>query len=61
LQDWVLAGLFLSDFAFAQVDLFLPAGGAVELLIVFAEIKTAVVQTLVEVFACYFFADLLEL
>ena len=56
-----MRSLFQGDFLLAQFYLLLPALGTVELLVVLAEVEAAVVEALVEVFGCHFFAELLEL
>jgi hypothetical protein len=53
--------LLLNDFPFPHFDFSLPTGRTVEFLVVFAEVKAAVVQTLVEILAGYLLASLLEL
>ena len=52
--------LLLYDFTFSELDLFLPAGRTVEFFIVFAEVKTPVIQTFIEIFRRYLLAILLK-
>lgn len=51
----------LCDLSFSKFNLLLPSLNRVELFVIFAEIKTPIVQTLYVIFVWYFFTQLVKL
>ena len=58
--QWLMINFFLNNLSFSHLYLLLPSTLTVELFIIFAEIKTSVVQTFIEVFSCYFLTCFLK-